>query len=71
VGAFVQLLACDGEQDELWIPGRAFGFRTLRDAQALADVRALRERGLPVARIPLDEAESAIDAALGREREAV
>src|SRR6201999_4380821 len=43
VGAFIQLLACDGEQDELGIPGRAFGFRTLRDAQSLADARALRE----------------------------
>jgi hypothetical protein len=69
VGVFIQLLA--GEQDELEIPGRPFGFRTLRDAQALGDAGALRKRGLPLARLPLADAESAIDQALSREREAV
>ena len=44
-GVFVQLLA--GEQDDEAIPGRPFGFRTLRDAQALGDAGALRGRGLP------------------------
>ena len=61
-GVFVQLLA--GEQDDEEIPGRAFGFRTLRDAQALGDAGALRGRGLPVARIPLAACEAAIERAL-------
>jgi glucose-6-phosphate isomerase len=61
-GVFVQLLA--GEQDDEVIPGRAFGFRTLRDAQALGDAGALRGRGLPVARIPMAACEAAIERAL-------
>jgi transaldolase/glucose-6-phosphate isomerase len=61
-GLFVQLLA--GEQDDEAIPGRAFGFRTLRDAQALGDAGALRGRGLPVARIPMAACEAAIERAL-------
>ena len=61
-GIFVQLLA--GEQDDEAIPGRPFGFRTLRDAQALGDAGALRGRGLPVARIPLAACEAAIERSL-------
>jgi len=61
-GVFVQLLA--GEQDDEAIPGRAFGFRTLRDAQALGDAGALRGRGLPLARISLAAADAAIERAL-------
>jgi transaldolase/glucose-6-phosphate isomerase len=61
-GVFVQLLA--GEQDDEAIPGRPFGFRTLRDAQALGDAGALRGRGLPVARIPMAASEAAIERAL-------
>ena len=61
-GLFVQLLA--GEQDDEAIPGRPFGFRTLRDAQALGDAGALRGRGLPVARIPMAACEAAIERAL-------
>ncbi len=61
-GVFVQLLA--GEQDDEAIPGRAFGFRTLRDAQALGDAGALRGRGLPLARISLAACEAAIERAL-------
>ena len=61
-GIFVQLLA--GEQDDEAIPGRPFGFRTLRDAQALGDAGALRRRGLPVARIPMAACEAAIERAL-------
>jgi transaldolase/glucose-6-phosphate isomerase len=61
-GRFVQLLA--GEQDDEEIPGRPFGFRTLRDAQALGDAGALRGRGLPVARIPMAACEVAIKRAL-------
>ena len=49
-GLFVQLLA--GEQDDEAIPGRPFGFRTLRDAQALGDAGALRGRGLPAGTHP-------------------
>ena len=45
-------------------PGAPFGFRTLRDAQALGDAGALRGRGLPVARIPLAACEAAIERAL-------
>jgi glucose-6-phosphate isomerase len=62
-GLFVQLLA--GEQDDEAIPGRPFGFRTLRDAQALGDAGALRGRGLPLARIPMAACEPAIDRSLG------
>ena len=62
-GLFVQLLA--GEQDDEAIPGRPFGFRTLRDAQALGDAGALRGRGLPLARIPMAACEQAIDRSLG------
>ena len=61
-GVFVQLLA--GEQDDEAIPGRPFGFRTLRDAQALGDAGALRGRGLPLARISLAACEAAIERAL-------
>jgi glucose-6-phosphate isomerase len=61
-GIFVQLLV--GEQDDEEIPGRPFGFRTLRDAQALGDAGALRGRGLPVARIPMAACEAAIERAL-------
>jgi transaldolase/glucose-6-phosphate isomerase len=61
-GVFVQLLA--GEQDDEEIPGRPFGFRTLRDAQALGDAGALRGRGLPLARISLAACEAAIERAL-------
>jgi glucose-6-phosphate isomerase len=61
-GLFVQLLA--GEQDDEAIPGRAFGFRTLRDAQALGDAGALRGRGLPLARIPMAACGAAIERAL-------
>jgi glucose-6-phosphate isomerase len=61
-GVFVQLLA--GEQDDEEIPGRVFGFRTLRDAQALGDAGALRGRGLPLARTSLAACEAAIERAL-------
>ena len=54
-GVFVQLLAAD--EDDEPIPGRQFGFRTLRDAQAIGDCQALRDHDLPVARIPFAAAE--------------
>ncbi|MDX6618015.1 MAG: transaldolase / glucose-6-phosphate isomerase [Gaiellales bacterium] len=62
IGVFVQVLA--GEQDDEEIPGRPFGFRTLRDAQALGDAGALRGRGLPLARISVAACEAAIERAL-------
>jgi transaldolase / glucose-6-phosphate isomerase len=52
-GRFVQVV--DDPGDELPIPGRAFGFRTLIAAQAAGDYAALRERGRPVVRVRLEE----------------
>jgi transaldolase/glucose-6-phosphate isomerase len=72
IGVFVQLVH-DVEQD-LDIPGRSFGFLTLRDAQALGDAAALRSRNLPVARMgfaDLDDVEAAIDRALSLDTERV
>ena len=54
-GVFIQLLA--GDEDDEPIPGRPFGFRTLRDAQASGDAGALRGRGLPLCRLPFSAAE--------------
>jgi transaldolase / glucose-6-phosphate isomerase len=71
-GVFVQLLH-DVEHD-LHIPGRPYGFLTLRDAQALGDTAALRSRNLPVARrgfADLDEVEAAIERALSLDTERV
>ena len=50
-GLFVQLTA--GRADDLPVPGEAYTFGTLLDAQALGDLAALRERGRPVARVHL------------------
>jgi transaldolase/glucose-6-phosphate isomerase len=52
VGTFVQLVH-DGERD-VEIPGAGYSFRTLKHAQALGDLRTLRERGRPVVRLELD-----------------
>ena len=41
--------------EELPIPGREFGFRTLISAQAAGDFAALKERGRRVARVRLEE----------------
>lgn len=54
VGGFVQIV---DDPRELPIPGRAFGFRRLIQAQATGDLEALRERGRPVARLHLQEVE--------------
>jgi hypothetical protein len=72
IGVFVQLV--HELEHDLEIPGRSFGFLTLRDAQALGDAAALRSRNLPVARIgfsDLDEVEAAIDRALSLDTERV
>jgi glucose-6-phosphate isomerase len=50
-GLFLQVVDSTGE--ELPIPGRPFGFGRLIRAQAAGDYAALKERGLPVARIRL------------------
>jgi transaldolase/glucose-6-phosphate isomerase len=51
-GVFVQLLH-DGPQD-VEIPGAAYSFTTLKEAQAIGDLRTLRELGLPAERIRLE-----------------
>jgi transaldolase/glucose-6-phosphate isomerase len=50
-GLFVQVV--DDLGDELKIPGRKFGFRTLIAAQAAGDFEALEERGRRVVRVTL------------------
>jgi transaldolase / glucose-6-phosphate isomerase len=52
-GVFIQVVDDLGE--ELPIPGRPYGFRTLIAAQAAGDFEALQERGRRIARIPLEE----------------
>jgi transaldolase/glucose-6-phosphate isomerase len=47
-GVFVQVT---GEAEDLEIPGERYGFATLVAAQALGDLRALREKGLRVVRL--------------------
>ena len=53
IGLFVQVVDDLGE--ELPIPGRKFGFRTLIAAQAIGDFEALRERGRQVVRVRLED----------------
>jgi transaldolase / glucose-6-phosphate isomerase len=50
-GLFVQVVDDLGE--ELEIPGRPYGFRTLIAAQAVGDFHALRERGRQIVRVNL------------------
>ena len=52
-GLFVQVV--DDLGDELPIPTRNFGFRTLIAAQAIGDFEALEERGRPIVRIRLED----------------
>jgi glucose-6-phosphate isomerase len=51
VGRFLQLLY-DGPRD-VGIPGAAYGFTTLKNAEALGDFQTLREVGLPAERVRL------------------
>jgi hypothetical protein len=51
-GVFLQVVDARRETD-VPIPGRAYTFGTLIDAQALGDLRALRSRGRRVARVTL------------------
>jgi transaldolase / glucose-6-phosphate isomerase len=50
-GLFVQVV--DDLGDDLKIPGRPYGFKTLVAAQALGDFEALRERGRRIVRVQL------------------
>lgn len=52
-GVFAQVVADDA--DDPPVPGRAYGFSTLKRAQAAGDLAALRDRGRRAARIDLDE----------------
>ena len=51
-GRFLQLLH-DGPQD-VGIPGAAYTFTTLKNAEAIGDLQTLRELGLPAERVRLD-----------------
>jgi glucose-6-phosphate isomerase len=51
-GRFLQLLH-DGPQD-VDIPGAAYTFTTLKNAEAIGDLQTLRELGLPAERVRLD-----------------
>jgi transaldolase / glucose-6-phosphate isomerase len=55
-GRFVQVV--DDPDEELSIPERPFGFRTLIHAQAEGDLAALAERGRPIVRVTLDDLEA-------------
>jgi hypothetical protein len=52
IGRFLQLLH-DGPED-VEIPGAAYTFTTLKEAQAIGDLRTLRELELPAERVRLD-----------------
>jgi transaldolase / glucose-6-phosphate isomerase len=52
-GVFVQVVGDDPE--ELPIPGRDFGFSTLKRAQAAGDLATLRRLGLRAARVSVDD----------------
>jgi glucose-6-phosphate isomerase len=54
-GVFLQVVSDD--PFDLAIPGRAYGFRELRDAQALGDLASLKAHGRRVARVRLQELE--------------
>jgi len=51
-GLFVQLVH-DGEED-VEIPGAGYGFRHLKNAQALGDLQTLRDHGLPAVQVRLE-----------------
>jgi hypothetical protein len=50
-GLFIQII--NEDKDDLAIPGADYGFSTLKAAQALADLEALREAGRRVIRLRL------------------
>jgi hypothetical protein len=53
--AVLALQVVDDFGEELEIPGREFGFRTLIAAQAAGDLDALKERGRQVCRVRLED----------------
>ncbi len=55
-GAFLQVVD-EAREADLAIPGRPYTFRTLIDAQALGDLRSLRQRGRRVARVTFSQLE--------------
>jgi transaldolase/glucose-6-phosphate isomerase len=65
-GRFLELV--HDSDDDLEIPGRSFGFRTLISAQADGDLQTLRDHGLSAARVRLSAGDLAggIDAITGR-----
>jgi transaldolase/glucose-6-phosphate isomerase len=68
-GRFLVLLH-DGP-DDVAIPSRPFGFKTLKNAQALGDLETLRAHGLPAEKLRLDggaDPADAIDALTARVR---
>ncbi|MFN2614498.1 MAG: bifunctional transaldolase/phosoglucose isomerase [Actinomycetota bacterium] len=58
-GRFVQVVD-DTRDVDVQIPEAPYTFGALIDAQALGDLRSLRAHGRPVARVTLDELESAL-----------
>jgi transaldolase / glucose-6-phosphate isomerase len=52
-GVFVQVVGDDAA--DLAIPGAAYGFSTLKQAQAAGDLRSLHDRGLRAGRVALTE----------------
>ncbi|MDP1849922.1 MAG: bifunctional transaldolase/phosoglucose isomerase, partial [Solirubrobacteraceae bacterium] len=56
-GRFLVLI-CDGDED-VEIPGRPFGFRQLKNAQALGDLETLRSRGRTAEKLRLEGADPA------------
>jgi transaldolase / glucose-6-phosphate isomerase len=52
-GVFVQVVGDDPR--DVPIPGRDYGFATLKQAQAAGDLAALKEKGLRAGRVRLDE----------------
>ena len=51
VGVFLQVVEEDAVDAE--VPGRPYGFATLKQAQAIGDLESLRSRELPVVRVGL------------------
>ena len=69
-GRFLQLV--HDEPPDVDIPGAAYGFTTLKNAQAIGDLRTLRELGLPAERVRLrgDPARELLDLSAGINRNA-
>jgi transaldolase / glucose-6-phosphate isomerase len=70
IGRFLQLL--HDEPPDVEIPGAAYGFTTLKNAQAIGDLRTLRELGLPAERVRLrgDPASEVLGLTAGINRDA-